>query len=533
MDQIHQIQHRLEHFMRTQLRHIPPQQQREAVRNFARSVPGRLTLEQRHSLRFIFLDCLSRSLEGIPVQDALDIYFFNFLPGPAELEPLRSQVKNFVFDGLAGLSEARDISDAMARFLESVNVDVSSLDVDIRECLLHEVMWHLPCSPHRALSLSLWEDHLSGNVAGIQECIDNASLPIDSHYFSNFRENDIRGDEAADVPRPRSPLFSNVRHFFNRLGEDDPFDEEDSFDEENSFDEETPFDEEASIDEESSVDKEASFDEETPSDDSSTTDDMSIYEIEDWASDLVEVVTAVVRTGVILLMMLEKMGKVDDPAKGVASHGLRTHDMSRWPRLELPDSIPSEQVPIITEKFSRVQERVQQRIQTMFLVEPYISSQEDLLLSGEDLFNGAASRYVRAECRALLARTIATCQTSRMRQITIPPPMRSEPMNLIARPHDFEDPCPICLEKSDIHPPTVTYRCCNRGFHPSCLFQWFSEKSRDFEPISCPWCRAEIDEEFVGELLLHLITEEEIGRIGYGQTIKKHNPKRPQWAANV
>ncbi len=123
------IRRRMRHFMVSNLRQCPPERQREAVRNFALSLPAGLTLDQRHTYDLIFYDLMHSLLQGVLVVGELPRLFFNSMPGPDEypLSRWRSRIKRFALKGLTGLSEGHHISIAIGRFLIPPGVQVSHL----------------------------------------------------------------------------------------------------------------------------------------------------------------------------------------------------------------------------------------------------------------------------------------------------------------------------------------------------------------------------------------------------------------------
>ncbi|KAJ9602255.1 hypothetical protein H2200_013375 [Cladophialophora chaetospira] len=513
MNQIHQLREfrrRLEHFMTLELRHCPPQRQREAVRNFALSLPA-LTLDQRHSLDWMFYDCMKQLLRGVTVVSELCRLFFKSLPAPRgfPLTRWRSRIKNFATKGLSGLREAEHISIAIGRFLKSGGRHgLSSLPYELREWILFEVMWFLPASPYRALTLSLMESHVYESTESISEDIDHPGS-IDHGYFGNRPEDDLYGTSGAPVhifppwhSLPDLFEFATIDCFPRRLNPIPSY--------------------------------------KTPAESHATS------RIQNWAADLHTLEDALGQKRSVIMQLTGTMVAWYDPMRGTIGQLLTTDDMKGDRAPQIPGDLTLQQVSHLTEKLHAVEEHLGQCIQRLLRAETYVHAQEELLCAGDQKFVACASDYARCKMQKDLEGIVAEMKTPHMRQTIIPSVGQHGSMNRKGLPYETESPCPICHEwfgKDETVPPIVTNRCCRRPFHFDCLFDWLKEKfldRGDGEPegsdeeeaddegedgaedvgagddggeggegdeqeyddeqqggtMRCPWCRTEIDMEY-------------------------------------
>ena len=96
---------------------------------------------------------------------------------------------------------------------------------------------------------------------------------------------------------------------------------------------------------------------------------------------------------------------------------------------------------------------------------------------------------------------ISHAGTPRLRGITLGHWAQQEPLARLAT----DDDCVVCHEELPEEgevaiPAIVTYKCCNRAFHADCLLAWLFNKI-PASTMTCPMCRAELDLEFLGEVM--------------------------------
>jgi hypothetical protein len=151
---------------------------------------------------------------------------------------------------------------------------------------------------------------------------------------------------------------------------------------------------------------------------------------------------------------------------------------------------------------SRIHERLFEAERRM------IAREESLLRNGHTL-EAYGSRYERTRYRYRLKSRVAGFWNERYRDMfSIPSSVQPAP---IARPYETADPCAICydaLERTEGEvscPPVVTYRCCNRPFHTDCLLGWLLPNVHGI--MTCPWCRASVSFENLGEVLESRVRE--------------------------
>jgi hypothetical protein len=151
---------------------------------------------------------------------------------------------------------------------------------------------------------------------------------------------------------------------------------------------------------------------------------------------------------------------------------------------------------------SRIHERLFEAERRM------IAREESLLRNGHTL-EAYGSRYERTRYRYRLKSRVAGFRNERYRDMfRIPSSVQPAP---IARPYETADPCAICydaLERTEGEvscPPVVTYHCCNRPFHTDCLLGWLLPNAHGL--MTCPWCRASVSLENLGEVLESRVRE--------------------------
>ncbi len=113
-------------------------------------------------------------------------------------------------------------------------------------------------------------------------------------------------------------------------------------------------------------------------------------------------------------------------------------------------------------------------------------------------FEASASRFERSKFRAWFKAKVADLRTEQGRQLFALP--SSESLQAVgsvkAQPNNGPDDCSICYTN---HAAPVFTKCCNRAFDADCLLNWALPNVR--AGMTCPMCRANMDLEFLGELL--------------------------------